>query len=74
MDIEERIKRRTQNETQPRFITDYQLISPVAHANEPVARGPLLEQLLDFLEPAFNGSIPRMDTYMVQLGQEKRQS
>ena len=58
MDIEERIKRRTQNETQPRFITDYQLISPVAHANEPVARGPLLEQLLDFLEPAFNGSIP----------------
>lgn len=58
MDIDARIKRRQHREGEPRLIQDYQPLSPVAHVDEPSDRGPLLEQLLDHLDPAFDGQLP----------------
>ncbi len=58
MDIDARIKRRQHREGEPRLIQDYQPLSPVAHVDEPSDRGPTLEQLLDHLDPAFDGQLP----------------
>jgi Cdc6-like AAA superfamily ATPase len=58
MDIEARIKRRQRRADSPRLIQDYELLSPVAHVDEPSDRGPLLEQLLNHLDPVFDGQLP----------------
>jgi Cdc6-like AAA superfamily ATPase len=58
MDIDARIKRRQRTDEEPRLIRDYDSLSPVAHVEEPSNRGPLLEQLLDHLDPVFHGSLP----------------
>ncbi len=58
MDIEARIERRQRREGQPRLIQDYESLSPVAHLDEPSGRGPVLERLLDHLDPAFDGRLP----------------
>ncbi|WP_225334171.1 Cdc6/Cdc18 family protein [Halomicrobium urmianum] len=58
MDIEARIKRRQRRDGQPRLIRDYESLSPVAHVDEPSDRGPVLERLLDHLDPVFDGSLP----------------
>jgi len=58
MDIDARIQRRQHREGEPRLIQDYQPLSPVAHVDEPSDRGPVLEQLLDHLDPAFEGQLP----------------
>lgn len=58
MDIDARITRRRRREGGPRLIRDYESLSPVAHVAEPSGRGPVLEQLLDHLDPAFDGRLP----------------
>ncbi|PSQ11043.1 AAA family ATPase [Halobacteriales archaeon QS_5_70_15] len=58
MDIEARIQRRQRRDGRPRLIQDYDPLSPVSHADEPSDRGPILEQLLDHLDPVFEGNRP----------------
>jgi len=58
MDIEARIKRRQRRDGEPRLVQDYETLSPVTHVEEPADRGPLLERLLDHLDPVFNGKLP----------------
>lgn len=58
MDIEARIKRRRRRDGEPRLILEYESLSPVTHISEPVDRGPVLERLLDYLDPVFDGNLP----------------
>jgi Cdc6-like AAA superfamily ATPase len=58
MDIEARIKRRQRRDGEPRLIQDYEALAPVTHTDEPADRGPVLEQLLDHLDPVFDGALP----------------
>lgn len=58
MDIDARIKRRQRRNAGPRLIVDYEALSPVAHMEDPAGRGPVLERLLDHLDPAFDGTLP----------------
>lgn len=58
MDIDARIKRRQRREGGPRLVQDYESLSPVAHIDEPSDRGPVLERLLDHLDPVFDGRLP----------------
>lgn len=58
MDIEARIRRRQRRDSEPRLIQDYDSLSPISHVEDPADRGPILEQLLDHLDPVFDGSLP----------------
>ena len=58
MNIDARIQRRQHRDGEPRLIRDYQPLSPVVHVDEPSDRGPVLERLLDHLDPAFDGQLP----------------
>jgi Cdc6-like AAA superfamily ATPase len=58
MNIEARIKRRQRRDGEPRLVQDYETLSPVTHIDEPADRGPLLDRLLDHLDPVFNGKLP----------------
>ncbi|MEF8885128.1 MAG: AAA family ATPase [Haloarculaceae archaeon] len=58
MDIDARIKRRQRRSEAARLIEDYESLSPVLHIDEPSDRGPVLEQLLDYLDPVFDGQLP----------------
>ena len=58
MDIEARIRRRQRRDSEPRLIQDYDSLSPVSHVEDPADRGPVLEQLLDHLDPIFDGNLP----------------
>jgi Cdc6-like AAA superfamily ATPase len=58
MDLKARIRRRQRGGGDARLILDYDAISPVAHVEEPVGRGPVLELLLDYLDPVFTGELP----------------
>ena len=58
MDIDARIKRRQRHDGEPRLVQDYDSLSPVFHIDEPADRGPLLERLLDHLDPVFDGQLP----------------
>ncbi|MFA9518157.1 Cdc6/Cdc18 family protein [Halopenitus sp. H-Gu1] len=58
MDIDARIKRRQRREEGPRLVEDYEALSPVTHLDEPSHRGPVLERLLDHLDPVFDGRLP----------------
>jgi len=58
MDIAERIQRRRRQDDTLRLVRSYDALSPVSHAAEPSNRGPLLEQLLDHLDPVFDGTLP----------------
>jgi len=44
-------------------VLDYEAISPVAHLEEPIGRGPVLERLLDYFGPVFDGHLPT-DAYV----------
>ncbi|ELY96706.1 cell division control protein 6 [Natrialba chahannaoensis JCM 10990] len=39
-------------------MVDRDHLSPIVHRPEPIGRGPVLEQLLDELEPVFDGDLP----------------
>ncbi len=58
MNLRERIARRQRTENEPKLIRDYDAVSPVAHPDEPTGRGPMLERLLDHLDPTFDGALP----------------
>jgi len=58
MDIDARIRRRRRRDDGRRLIRDYESLSPVAHIAEPSDRGPVFEQLLDHLDPVFDGNLP----------------
>jgi Cdc6-like AAA superfamily ATPase len=58
MDIEARIKRRQRHDGEHRLVLDYEALSPIYHAAEPTDRGPVFEQLLDHLDPVFDGKLP----------------
>jgi len=58
MNLDERIRhRRGQGEGQ-QLVRDYSALSPVSHLDEPSGRGPVMERLLDHLEPIFDGQLP----------------
>ena len=58
MDLKARIRRRQRNDGDSRLIVDYNAISPIVHVDEPTGRGPVLERLLDYVEPVFAGQLP----------------
>jgi Cdc6-like AAA superfamily ATPase len=58
MDLEERIARRRSARRTGGIVVDREHLSPVVHRTEPVGRGPVLEQLLDALEPVFDDELP----------------
>lgn len=63
MDLKTRIRRRQRSGTDAPVVRDYEAISPVAHIEEPTDRGPMLERLLDYLDPVFEGQLPT-DAYV----------
>jgi Cdc6-like AAA superfamily ATPase len=63
MDLKTRIRRRQRSGADSPVVRDYEAISPVAHVEEPTGRGPVLEQLLDYLDPVFDGQLPT-DAYV----------
>ncbi len=58
MDLAQRIRRRRRRGVDRPIILDYEPLSPVAHVQEPVGRGPILERVLDHLDPVFEGTLP----------------
>lgn len=58
MDLKARIRRRQRSGSDPRVVLEYDAISPVAHVDEPTGRGPVLERLLDYLDPVFDRELP----------------
>ncbi|ELY51687.1 Cdc6/Cdc18 family protein [Natronolimnohabitans innermongolicus] len=58
MDLEERIARRRSARQHGEILVDRDHLSPIVHRAEPIGRGPVLEQLLDVLEPVFDGELP----------------
>lgn len=58
MKIDDRIERRLGFGTDAGVVTDIDAVSPVSHPDSPTGRGPLLERLLDALDPALAGSLP----------------
>ncbi|MFW5963563.1 MAG: Cdc6/Cdc18 family protein [Natronomonas sp.] len=63
MDLKTRIRRRQRSGDDPQVVREYEAISPVAHVEEPTDRGPVLERLLDYLDPVFDGQLPT-DAYL----------
>jgi Cdc6-like AAA superfamily ATPase len=63
MDLNTRIRRRQRSGAESPVVRDYEAISPVAHIGEPTGRGPVLERLLDHLDPVFEGRLPT-DAYV----------
>ncbi|WP_380676993.1 Cdc6/Cdc18 family protein [Salinigranum sp. GCM10025319] len=58
MDLDERIERRRRGESERALVRDFDVLSPVTHLTEPNGRGPVLERLLDVLDPTFEGDLP----------------
>lgn len=58
MNVEDRIERRLRVDGDAGVVRDLAGVSPVAHVDEPTGRGPVLERLLDALDPAFAGARP----------------
>ncbi|WP_435364107.1 Cdc6/Cdc18 family protein [Haloarchaeobius sp. DYHT-AS-18] len=58
MDLKTRIRRRQRNGADAPIILEYDAISPVVHVEEPTGRGPVLERLLDYLDPVFDQRLP----------------
>ncbi|GGN23792.1 Cdc6/Cdc18 family protein [Halarchaeum nitratireducens] len=59
MDIDARIRRRRHRADSQRLIREYGALSPVAHVEDPAGRGPVVERLLDHLDPVFDSRLPR---------------
>jgi Cdc6-like AAA superfamily ATPase len=58
MNLEERIARRRSAHRTSGIVVNRNHLSPVVHRAEPIGRGPVLEQLLDALEPVFDDELP----------------
>jgi len=58
MDLEIRIRRRVRRGRDERLLVNHRALSPVAHVEEPSGCGPVVERLLDHLDPVFEGRLP----------------
>ncbi|WP_135535160.1 Cdc6/Cdc18 family protein [Halostella pelagica] len=58
MDLHERIERRQNTARESGLIVDRTPLNPAVHLPEPVGRGPVLERLLDVLDPVFRQQLP----------------
>ncbi|AXR82899.1 Cdc6/Cdc18 family protein [Natrarchaeobaculum sulfurireducens] len=58
MNLQDRIDRRRSAHQEQSIVVDWTHLSPVVHRPEPIGRGPVLEQLLDALEPVFDDELP----------------
>lgn len=58
MNLDERIRHRRGQKSGQQLVRDYSALSPVSHLDEPSGRGPVMERLLDHLEPVFEGQLP----------------
>lgn len=58
MDLTDRIRRRRRRGNDGALVLDYEPINPIAHVEEPTGRGPILERILDHLDPVFEGELP----------------
>lgn len=58
MDLHDRIDRRRVAHRHRSVVVDRGRLSPVVHLPQPIGRGPVLERLLDALEPVFDGTLP----------------
>lgn len=58
MNLEERIGRRKRSTDDIRLLRAPDALNPIAHPIEPTGRGLVTEQLLDVLDPVFDGELP----------------
>jgi Cdc6-like AAA superfamily ATPase len=58
MDLPERIARRQTTARDSSLILNRTPLNPAVHLTEPVGRGPVLERMLDVLDPVFRQQIP----------------
>jgi len=58
VNIDDRIERRLGYDAGAGVLVDLDAVSPVAHVESPIGRGPAFERLLDAFSPAFSGSLP----------------
>lgn len=58
MDLPERVARRQTDHGDGDLLVDRSALSPAAHVAEPVGRAPVLERLLDAVDPVFVGQLP----------------
>lgn len=58
MDIDERIHRRRPQTDGESLVQDYTTLSPAAHIENPVGRGPAIETLLTHFDPVFEDQTP----------------
>lgn len=58
MNIQERIARRQRTDGEPQLVLESDALNPIAHPTEPTGRGLVIEQLLDALNPVFDGHCP----------------
>ena len=58
MNLQERIDRRRSAHQDGTIVVDRAHLAPVVHRSQPVGRGSVIEQLLDALEPVFDGDLP----------------
>lgn len=63
MDLDQRIRRRWRRGAEQSLVLDYDLLNPTAHVSEVTGRGPIVERVLDHLDPAFDESLPS-DVYV----------
>ena len=58
MNLRERIARRRSAHRDRGIVVDRDHLSPTVHRPDPIGRGPVFEELLDALEPVFDGRLP----------------
>ncbi|WP_290815710.1 AAA family ATPase, partial [Halovivax sp.] len=58
MDLAERVARRRSARRAAGVMVERDVLSPVTHRPEPVGRGVVLEELLDAVDPVFDGDLP----------------
>lgn len=58
MNLQERIARRQRTSDETRLLRTSDALNPIAHPVEPTGRGLMIEQLLDVLDPVFDGETP----------------
>ncbi|SNZ03326.1 Cdc6-related protein, AAA superfamily ATPase [Natronoarchaeum philippinense] len=58
MELSERIARRLETTTSGGLVVDESALNPAVHLPEPVGRGSVMEQILDALDPVFDGECP----------------
>ncbi|MBV0925829.1 AAA family ATPase [Halomicroarcula limicola] len=58
MNLEDRIRRRQRRDDGPALLREYETLSPAAHVENPVGRGPTVERVLNHFDPIFDGRTP----------------